>query len=411
MGRKRVLELLILVLALPALYLAQLGCEGIEQPEPAKNKEPETVVTSGPVDSTDAFYRVPVFWKGFDDDGLIQGFEYALDDTLRSDWVFTTRSDSEFVFLTALDAPEEQLQRRFHRFFVRAIDNEGKEDLTPAWIEFFAETQAAPRSILLRDIAYRVAVSDSKVFVAGGENGLDIYDVSDPLAIDHVKTLFTGGVATDILMHDGVVFIGDGEKGVTVIDVTLPENASIIGRYPTLGAAAAGIAFDDPYLAVADGTNGVVILDVSTPEDPLFVARYTPENSEEFVGVAIHGDRVVGLAGEDGVFLFEFRPEASSLRLNPLPEGSPQAFVTWNQALYALVEDGFILVADGAGGLLILEVGADGTMTEYASVPLEGRARALERYGDFLFVANGNNGVSVIDVTDRAAPELVDRFG
>ena len=115
MARRRVLELIVLTLALTTLYLLQLGCEGIEAPEPDKNKEPQTELTSGPIDSAAAFYRVHLFWKGFDDDGLIQGFEYSVDDTSRNElWVFTTKSDSEFVFNTATDESQLQPQPLLH---------------------------------------------------------------------------------------------------------------------------------------------------------------------------------------------------------------------------------------------------------------------------------------------------------
>ena len=148
MARIRLLDFTLLVLCLLAGFLVLIGCEQTDPPEPDKNREPETAITIGPVEGGETYYRVHLFWKGFDEDGLISGFQYAIGDTSRQNarWQFTTKTDSEFVFPTATDLDQSQVAN--HIFNIRAIDNEGKEDRTPSIVDFRAITTVEPRSII-----------------------------------------------------------------------------------------------------------------------------------------------------------------------------------------------------------------------------------------------------------------------
>jgi len=147
---------------------------GVEKVRP--NQPPETELSSGPPDSTDATnYRVHLFWSGTDRDGTIDHYDFILvdhppiqnhidgdpgdDDPTRviiniplpddPRWAGTTASDSTFLSLadSLLREPRpgegetpgdvlEQPFERWHTFFVRAVDNEGFPDQTPDYRSF-----------------------------------------------------------------------------------------------------------------------------------------------------------------------------------------------------------------------------------------------------------------------------------
>jgi hypothetical protein len=411
MIQRRVCRGTVLLLLAATAFLLQAGCEGIEIPEPDKNKEPETEITRSPADSSGAFYRVHLFWKGFDSDGVIQGFEYAVGDTARREsWVFTNRTDSLFVFNTATD--QSQVQRRYHRFFVRAIDNEGKEDPSPATVEFFAETQAQPRSILSAETVNRVAVKNSVAYVAAGANGLDVFGIGDPGNIRRIGRAFTGGNASDCVLDGDYVYLADGPEGVTILDVSDPYAPRIAARYPTLGRAARGLAFRDPYLFVADGSNGILVLDVSVPEDPVLFARYRPRPSPVFTGIALHDDLVFCVSGIQGLSVLRFRPNETSLILLPLPEEDPSRFRTFDPFNAVFPGEGRAYIGEAGAGLLVLRVNADGSVSEEKRVSLRGgNAGQMLKKDERLYVANGFNGVWVLDVANPDDPVLVNRVG
>lgn len=70
--------------------------------------------------------EVHLNWFGTDKDGYIKGYEISLD---QQNWSFTTSNDSTFTF--ELEAGQDTADIDF---YVRAIDNEGGTDPTPAYL-------------------------------------------------------------------------------------------------------------------------------------------------------------------------------------------------------------------------------------------------------------------------------------
>ncbi len=401
MTRKRLADFALFLLVLVTGILVYIGCEQTVAPEPDKNKAPETVITVGPSEEEKTFYRVHLFWKGFDDDGLIRGFEYSLGDTTRRDaeWLFTSKTDSEFVFPTATD--EDQSQVADHLFFIRAIDNEGKEDRTPASLDFTAFSTVEPRALLLSEVALAMAKEGDKLFVAGGENGLDIYDVSDVENITRERTVFTGGDVTDLAIRDGYAFLADGLQGITVLDVRDPVNSEVVGSFETSGRLTRTLALWDNYLFAADATNGLLVLDITDPTAPAFFARYRPASRPTFVSVAVDGEYVYAGVESLGVLSIIFDPDSDDLKLIPVSHDS--LFQIRHPRDIRIVDD-LLLVAAADDGLRIASVAADGSLSGLGELETGGSALAVDVAGEYAYLADGENGLVSIDISDPSLP-------
>jgi len=140
-----------LVPVLTVTFVAALfaGCSKDDGagPEPIR-QAPETELTYAPLEGDTAGYRVRLFWNGYDRDGEVIRFRYAIDDdTLETDpskWRSTTAKDTTLLLLVD---PVKEI--RGHVFWVAAEDNEGKVDLTPAK-RFFSTKTLPPTSKILR---------------------------------------------------------------------------------------------------------------------------------------------------------------------------------------------------------------------------------------------------------------------
>lgn len=127
------------------------------------NAAPDTRVTGQPPTLLEASYVVGFQWTGADSDGRIRGFQWKLSDngtdgispqdTVTVDpltgavihpWHFTTTTDSTFLVLA--DQPNfpgdtaSPRSFRSHSLFVRAVDDKGVVDPTPAYISFTSTT-------------------------------------------------------------------------------------------------------------------------------------------------------------------------------------------------------------------------------------------------------------------------------
>jgi hypothetical protein len=128
------------------LYLT--GCGNKVTPPPIhEDTNPETELTYAPLPGDTTTFRVHFYWNGYDKDGEVMTFSFAVDeDTLKpvGDWPTTTSKDTTLLFL--VDPVKEVRQ---HVFKVASRDNDGKWDSTPA-TRFFSAKTLPPTSLIKR---------------------------------------------------------------------------------------------------------------------------------------------------------------------------------------------------------------------------------------------------------------------
>jgi hypothetical protein len=118
------------------LTLVLHSCKTSFTGEVNPNKEPETFLVADTiirVDGDRLNSQVEIRWWGDDPDGYVVGYEFSFDSIITSStqWQFTAKQDSTFL----LAAPPGQDTVDFP-FFIRAIDNSGAADATPAHLIF-----------------------------------------------------------------------------------------------------------------------------------------------------------------------------------------------------------------------------------------------------------------------------------
>jgi hypothetical protein len=130
---------------------------------PLTNSKPDTRLTGHPV-PLEASFAVDLKWVGYDSDGEVMGYEWKVSnngadgisprDTLTVDpltgavinpWHFTTRTDTSLVLLADQpgfpgDDPANPRSFRTHSMFIRAVDDKGAVDSTPAMLTFNSTT-------------------------------------------------------------------------------------------------------------------------------------------------------------------------------------------------------------------------------------------------------------------------------
>ena len=151
------------------------GCRESSELPVDRNIPPETFLTGAPGDSQTSFYAVRLYWDGVDQDGEVVGYEYAVSESLPDlealDYVFTTRTDSLFRF--QVESTREVLG---HRFYVRAIDNDGRRDPIPAWTFFGARNTCPPEVRFTQAIGFSPDYADTIQISSSATRERDITD-------------------------------------------------------------------------------------------------------------------------------------------------------------------------------------------------------------------------------------------
>lgn len=101
---------------------------------------------------------------------------------------------------------------------------------------------------------------ESMAFMACGTSGLQIIDYSDTLNVHIVGTLDAGGYAKDLIYKDHKVFLTAEMSGLQIIDVSDFTNPYLIGEVDT--EFALGLDMDDNYIYIADEDEGLITISI-----------------------------------------------------------------------------------------------------------------------------------------------------
>jgi len=129
------------------LLILLLGnCSKLTEPAdpgaPYPNLLPETTLANIPPDNSTEnpyFYRIKLSWDGGDNDGYIVGYRYKIND---NDWIFTEATFHTFDF----PSPDSL---NLHSFQVKAVDDAGGEDPSPAVRRFYTKQTAYPETEII----------------------------------------------------------------------------------------------------------------------------------------------------------------------------------------------------------------------------------------------------------------------
>lgn len=134
--------------------------------------------------------------------------------------------------------------------------------------------------VLFNNNVESIAISDTLAYVAAGEAGLRVVDISNLDSLREIGSTEGGVDAIDVVLSGNYAYIADYTNvRLTVVDITDPFSPSIAGFYEldTLQPNKVVVRGNYAYLATSlpyDMGGGMVILDVSNPDHPQWVEFY-----------------------------------------------------------------------------------------------------------------------------------------
>jgi len=120
-------------------------------------------------------------------------------------------------------------------------------------------------------------IVDYEPFTNEDTYGLYIIDITNPSAptlINRFQNITS--YPQDVAVENGIAYIADGNGGVEVVDVSDPLNPSVIG-YVNMIDGSTGINVDGDYAYVSEYIlGGLQVVDISTPSSPTLAGWYQP---------------------------------------------------------------------------------------------------------------------------------------
>lgn len=207
--------------------------------------------------------------------------------------------------------------------------------------------------------AYDVVVSGNYAYLANHADGLRIYDVSNPANPLNVGHTNAGGTADGVVVAGNYAYLSGNGLGLRVYDVSDPANPITVGHTNISPDYFEGITIASNYVYLGFNYAGLYVCDVSNPTNPIVVA-HTNNNSPYTYGSAASSNRAY-LVGN-------YNQGSNTVHLRSFDVSNPSK-------------------PAGVGSI------TNGVAIEKIAVS-----------GKYAYVAKGNDGFRVYDVSDAANP-------
>ena len=245
-----------------------------------------------------------------------------------------------------------------------------------------------------------VAVNGNHAYVAAGEAGLQVLDITNPDVPLIVGYVDTPGSASDVVISGGFAYVTDSSSGLQVIDVQDPELPTIVGYVDTPGIARA-IALAGSYAYVADENKGLQVIDISVPSAPTIVGSLNTVNP---IDVTISGAYAYISPGMQVIDISNPAVPVVVGAVNKLNWGVRGIDVHNGYAYAAAYE---LLQNNRTKWTLdVIDIGSPTSPVIVGSVEIFGRAVDVEVSGAAAFVADAI-GITTVEITNPNSPKVI----
>jgi hypothetical protein len=233
--------------------------------------------------------------------------------------------------------------------------------------------------------AQSVAVQDRTAYVADGSSGVRIVDMSPAWTKGGVPitagTYRPGGVVSRAVPSGKYLYVAAGDRGVQVLDVTTPSAPAQVSSVRTTDAA--DVLLKDTWAFVADGDGGVRVLDVSNPASPVLLPAAVRGDARR---LAMTGDLLLA-AGAEGVSIIDVSDPSAPRLESRYDTSSAQSVDASGRYAY---------VAEGYQGLTVLDLSRP-THPAVVSTCDSVYAMGVAVKGDYAIVAD-SSGLRVVQI-------------
>lgn len=236
--------------------------------------------------------------------------------------------------------------------------------------------------------ALHLKVADNDlVLVPAGTSGLHLVELGARQPARHLATIPEAAPALDVAIHDGTAFVARGEGGVSIYDISSPAHPQQLGQI-AFGGRALWLKSWDHYLAVSldKGETGLAILDVSIPSRPQRVAHISLDGAA-CAAFTINGHQALATTNgtdlSNGGLLYTIDLSLpDSPRVTSITSFNGRASdVTWE------------------GDLALLSLGTNGLAVVDMSQPLRPRSLTTYAISGSIFSADQRGGVAWLSDT------------
>jgi len=241
-------------------------------------------------------------------------------------------------------------------------------------------------------IVYDLVVRDTLVYMNHSSTlrKLDISDPRDPTLTGFIQTDRYVDMVRGFALSDSVFCLAGGYGGLYTHDPYHWRNSYCHGSFNSKRSVD-NLVISDSILYASKNSDGIMIMDISLPERSRIINFYRSISKD------------LKVEGGIAIFTSSYSFKAADLT-NPM---EPELIANHRGAGHArgiCIDDAFAYTSALDGALIIYNIENPREIYETGRVNIGGYHHDVVINGEFTFIATGNRGLQVVDISDRTNP-------
>jgi hypothetical protein len=235
-------------------------------------------------------------------------------------------------------------------------------------------------------------------FLADGQKGFEIINISNPLSPALTYSFATNGFAKEVyidsLSSNKYAFLSDEVNGLYILDVTNPSNPVLDTALAYSGGVNSSYMYNG-YLYAALKQGVIKIINVKSLPDSVFeVSTYTPGNPVEHIEIS--GSNAYLLEKTYGFEILSLaNPEAPTFL---------SIFNTSGGCYNLKIGNDLAYIADGTAGVCVVNVGNPSQPYFVEQTNTESDVRGIDYSPNYMFTAEYSMGAEVFNLFNPTSP-------
>ncbi len=268
------------------------------------------------------------------------------------------------------------------------------------------ESIEQPSTIPLNDVALKIKVSGQKAYVLIGTHNsgyaIQIIDLSDPYIKTYTEAIKTYGQLDHMVIKDSIAYTGSS-SWFQIYDIENPMHPELLSTID-INASILDIKTDGNELYISNFDNGIFIFNITSLTNPVLISNITLnhpawdiEISDGYAYLANHGGglTVVNISNSE----------------NPQIITSIQLSDESGWAREIALQNNFVYLACGNGGFEIIDITNPAQPTSVSVLDTYGNAANIEIRNSIVYLSQSWGDFLCINVSNPYEPQIISRWG
>ena len=259
----------------------------------------------------------------------------------------------------------------------------------------------------------RIANSDaSGIWVDGsiacfciGKSGFILYDISNPAAPQKKGWLnFSGATINSAQIVANKLYLAGDDMGLRIVNIADPDRPTLTSSQ-TITGTALNLAIGGDTALVASQSGGLNLVDITNPGIPAYIGRYDQSGDAKSVWVA-----------GSTAFLAQSStssPYSDCSQLQIIDISNPQKPMSlghFNHSVISLQTVGNTAYIGGKYDFTSVDITDPAKPSKLGSCNLNDFCNAIAINGDTAYIANGDTGLQIVDISTPSAPVITGTY-